>query len=128
MPFNAGREAQLIKLAYHALLKLDKSGKRRSSARVDHGGHIKEKSSKLGEKDCLGPHGLSAILDRFTEAVAHFFTFEAVPPARAILPPSWSSVPPVRDRPPRRKTMRPPLFLQTIQRTDLIIYHNRPQT
>ena len=50
-----------IRFAYNSLLKLDKSGKKRRSAHLDHGKQIKENRSKLEEKDCLWPHGPSAI-------------------------------------------------------------------
>ena len=89
---------------------------------ADHGKQIKEKKrSKLEEKDCLWPHGPSAIPDHFTGAVVHFCTFEARPPARAIPPPSLSSAPPVRDRPAQRTTTHPPLFLRTTHETALFI-------
>ena len=110
MPFNARRDVLIIEFAYHCLLKLDKSGKTQE-----------RKRSKLEEKDCLWPHGPSAIPDRFTGAVAHFCNFEARPPACAIPPPSSSSASPVRDRPARGTTTRPSLFLQTIHKTDLFI-------
>ena len=84
-----------------------------------------KKRSKLEEKDCLWPHGPSAIPDCFTGAVAPFCTFRARPPARAIPPPSCSSAPPVRDRPGRRTTTRPPLFLRTTHETALFIYSRK---
>ena len=138
MPFNAHREALIIGFAYHSLLKLDKSGETQISPsrpwqanqrkkgqnwkkRTASGKQIKEKRSKLEEKNCLWPHGPSAIPDRFTGAVAHFCTFEARPPARAIPPPSWSSAFLVRDRPARRTTTRPPLFLRTTRESALFI-------
>ena len=150
MPFNAHREALIIEFAYHSLRKLDKSGKTQiSPSKLDksdktqispsrpwqanqiksHEAPIigfaykqsKKKRWKLEEKDCLWPHGPSAIPDRFTGTVAHFCTFEARPTARAIPPPSWSSVPSVRDRPAQRTTTRPPLFLRTTHETALFI-------
>ena len=82
MHLNARREALITGFAYHSLLKLDKSGKTQISP-------IKKvKTGRKGLPLTTRPPQ-EAIPDCFTGAVAHFCTFEARPPVRAIPPPSW---------------------------------------
>ena len=125
MPFNARREALIIAFAYHSLLKLDKSGKTQISASRPWQANQRKKGQNRKKRTASD---LTAPQRSLTASRAHFCTFEARPPARAIPPPSWSSAPPVRDRPARRTTTRPPLFLRTTHQTALFIKQKRPRT